>query len=97
MKTLAAAAMTAYAAQARPKDEEFNMISKLQVNQRTLLNDWQLDMMYEVDAEESRESSKNILSITTILSNKNVTKNGRKVIQDGEIFQTYFSMKDPAK
>ena len=97
MKTLAAAAMTAYIAQARPKDEEFSMISELQVNQRTLLNDWHLDMMYEVDAEESREPSENILSITTILINKNVTKNGRKVIQDGEIFQTYFSMKDPEK
>ena len=95
MKSLAAAAMTAYAAQAIEKDVEFEMISELQVNQRTLLNDWRLDMMYEVDAEESREASKNILSVTTILTNKDVTKNGRKVIQDGEIFQTYFSMKDP--
>ena len=97
MKALTVATLTAYIAQAIEKDTEFPMISALQVNQRTLLNDWALFVKYEVDAEESRDPKDNILTITTILKNENVVKNFRRPIQEGEIFQTYFSMKDPEK
>jgi len=35
--------------------------------------------------------------VTTILSNNYVTQDYNRRIREGEIFQTYFSMKDPAK
>ena len=52
-------------------------------------------MMYEVDAMEDREPEDNFISITTILSNSQVTEDFKRTIKNGEIFQTYFSMKDP--
>lgn len=43
-------------------------------------------MMYSVDAEKDRDPDKNILSITTILKNRDVRKKPNKAIEDGEIF-----------
>ena len=81
MKALTVTTLTTYLAQAVvEKDKEFEMISELQVNQRTLLNQWNLWIMYSVDAEESRDASQNILSITTILKNDNVKKDLRREI-----------------
>ena len=54
-------------------------------------------MVYTVDAEKDRSASKNFISITTILSNDSVLANHRREIKYGEIFQTYFSMKDANK
>lgn len=43
-------------------------------------------MMYEVDAMEDREPEDNFISITTILSNSQVTEDFKRTIQNGEIF-----------
>ena len=51
-----------------------------------MLNDWELWMMYSVDAEKERDAKNNFLSITPILRNKNVIKNFNRPIADGEIF-----------
>ena len=61
------------------------------------MNNWNLQMVYTVDAEKDRSASKNFISITTILSNDSVLANHRREIKYGEIFQTYFSMKDANK
>ena len=54
-------------------------------------------MEYQVDAKEERSPSENFIYITTVLSNSQVVSDYNRRIQDGEIFQTYFSMKDEAK
>lgn len=77
--------------------EEFNVIDRYQVNNRTLLNQWELFMKYEVDAKSDRDPSENFLTVTTILKNNDVTGDMKRRIGEGEIFQTYFSMKDPEK
>ena len=77
--------------------DEFVVIDKYQVNNRTLLNKWELYMVYDVDASPDRDPSQNFLTITTILRNEDVTGDLRRRINEGEIFQAYFSMKDPKK
>ena len=76
---------------------EVSAISNLQVNNRTLLNDWELLFEYSVDAKSDRSPKDNKITITTILRNVNVLDDFKRRIKDGEVFQTYFSMKDPAK
>ena len=66
------------------------------MNQRTLLNNWRLDMSYEVVTPEDDPESHEIY-ITTILKNEKVQENFKRTIRDGEIFQMYFSMKDLSK
>lgn len=58
-----------------------------------MLNNWALDLEYEVDAKKDRAPEDNFIYITTILKNYNLEKK----IEEGEIFQTYFSMKDKDK
>ena len=55
--------------------------------------------MYSVDAKpaEERNPEQNFISVTTILKNDKVVDNFKRRIKDGEIFQTYFSLKDPEK
>ena len=54
-------------------------------------------MKYEVDAMEDRKPEDNFISITQIMTNDQVTLDFKRKIQNGEIFQMYFSMKDPEK
>ena len=62
-----------------------------------MLNDWRLSLEYNVDADENRPPEQNYISVTTILKNDKVVSNFKRRIKDGEIFQTYFSLKDPEK
>ena len=91
------AALVATVANAIAANTEIKAITEQQVNNRTLLNDWRLSIEYSVDAEDGRAPEQNYISVTTILKNDNVTENFKRRIKDGEIFQTYFSLKDPEK
>ena len=91
------AALVATVADAIAANTEIKAITEQQVNNRTLLNDWRLSIEYNVDAEQGRAPEQNFISVTTILKNDKVVDNFKRRIKDGEIFQTYFSLKDPEK
>jgi len=86
IKSFTIAALAASFSQAAEVKELLEVISNLQVNQRTLLNAWSLDMEYEVDATSENDPSKNVIYLTTILKNDKVLENFNRKIQDGEIF-----------
>ena len=96
--TLALLASSTYAAgEVTAAGEEFVAIEKFQVNNRTLLNKWELYMEYSIDAEEGRSPEENFIEITTIMRNEQVVEDYKRKIRNGEVFQTYFSMKDPER
>ena len=74
---------------------DIEAITKYQVNNRTLLNGWLLNIEYRVDAEASRDPSQNFIYITTKLRNESILDDFKRTIQPNEIFQTWFSMEDP--
>jgi len=90
-------ALLATAANAMESNTEMLIIDEWQVNNRTLLNKWKLIFKYEIDAAPDREPKDNFLTITTILKNSDVTGDFKRRIGENEIFQTYFSIKDPDK
>lgn len=95
--TAAVAAVTIGSVSAIEAGTTILAIEKYQVNNRTLLNDWELDLVYYVDAMEDQSASKNMLTIEMTLRNANVRDDFKRKIKDKEIFQMWFSMADPNK
>ena len=67
-------------------NEEFVAIEQFQVNNRTLLNKWELYMEYSIDADESRSPDQNFIEVTTIMRNKQVVTDFKRSIRNGEVF-----------
>ena len=97
MKYLSGAALATGSLAAKSEPISYEAISRLQVNQRTLQNHWSLLLDYQVDAEEKRDPKDNWLYVTLTLKNDKVVDDFKRRIKNGEIFQTYFSMKDVAQ
>ena len=71
-------------------------VSAFQVDNRSLLSNWHLQLEYDVKGEEQDDAADKFLYVSTVIKNDQYKKDYReKELPDGEVLQAYFQMKDP--